>query len=298
MEMEIHRVATIFPPMLDEELAALAADIKKKGLLEAIRVDEKGRVIDGRNRLEACKRAKVEPRFETVDVKGDPLGFVVSANVKRRQLTSGQQAMAAAEAWDQAEFPKHLGKQGRAGHLAQLFGISHTYVQQARKLLQQAPDLADSVKRRDTNLTDALKVLKQRQQEQREQEKREAQEKRDLDALRRDHPDLFEQLEAGKLPLAEALEQQKTRTYKQRAREREVTGTFVNGLVRLRGMDSAKLLELYNEGIARAILAEWGGPPEVTATELRERADWLSELAKEWPDAGGGAGVTDEAVVT
>jgi hypothetical protein len=44
-----------------------------------------------------------EPAVE-VDLNGDdPLAYVVSLNVKRRSLTVGQRAIAAAEAWEMYE---------------------------------------------------------------------------------------------------------------------------------------------------------------------------------------------------
>jgi len=51
-------------------------------------------VLDGHNRLAACKLADVEPRFESVN-GADPLALVVSLNVKRRNLSAGQRAIAA-----------------------------------------------------------------------------------------------------------------------------------------------------------------------------------------------------------
>lgn len=54
-------------------------------------------------RAHRCRQlAGVEP--ETVTINGDdPIALVVSLNVRRRNLTTGQKAVAAAEAWDQVE---------------------------------------------------------------------------------------------------------------------------------------------------------------------------------------------------
>ena len=43
----------------------LATDTKANGLLHPIVQDPDGTLIDSRNRLETCKSAKVEPKFET-----------------------------------------------------------------------------------------------------------------------------------------------------------------------------------------------------------------------------------------
>jgi hypothetical protein len=78
-----------------DELADLADDIRTNGLVHAIVVDDDGMLIDGRNRLAACKIAGVEPRFERL-IGTDPAAYIVSSNLKRRNLKKGQQAMATA----------------------------------------------------------------------------------------------------------------------------------------------------------------------------------------------------------
>ena len=90
-----HPAANLFPMLVGDELAALADDIKTNGLIEPVWLyddPELGRVVlDGRNRLAACKLAGVEPAAR--DYSGsDPIGFAVSLNVKRRHLTEGQKA--------------------------------------------------------------------------------------------------------------------------------------------------------------------------------------------------------------
>ena len=96
-EKKAHPFAARFPMMDEEDLTELAADIKKNGQQMPIVVDGEGQIVDGRNRLEACRRAGVEPIFEEL-VIGDPVDFVLSLNVRRRHLTKGQRAMAVAMA--------------------------------------------------------------------------------------------------------------------------------------------------------------------------------------------------------
>ena len=93
-EPKAHAGAEVFPMLTDDELDVLAADITAHGLRQPITVDAAGAVLDGRNRLEACRRAGVEPRFVTFD--GDPWTYVLSANVHRRHMTTGARAMATA----------------------------------------------------------------------------------------------------------------------------------------------------------------------------------------------------------
>jgi hypothetical protein len=54
-------------------------------------------VLDGRNRLRACRAAGVEPRFQTWDGRGSAIELVVSANLRRRHLNESQRAMLGAE---------------------------------------------------------------------------------------------------------------------------------------------------------------------------------------------------------
>lgn len=93
--MEVHPVADLFPMLADDELAELAADIKTHGLHEPLWLYDDPQLglvlLDGRNRLAACKIAGVEPT--TRKYTGDtPWQFAISENVRRRHLTTGQQA--------------------------------------------------------------------------------------------------------------------------------------------------------------------------------------------------------------
>jgi hypothetical protein len=91
----VHPAADLFPMMAAEELKDLAADITNRGLLQAIVLDAEGRILDGRNRHAACGIAGVEPRFTTYE-GDDPVGYVLAANIARRHMSKGQQAMVVA----------------------------------------------------------------------------------------------------------------------------------------------------------------------------------------------------------
>ena len=92
--MIAHEYAEVFRLLTNDELAAMAADIKEKGLLNPI-ITHQGKILDGRNRYAACKLAGVEPRFEEY-TGSDLLGAVVSLNEVRRHETPSQRSMAAA----------------------------------------------------------------------------------------------------------------------------------------------------------------------------------------------------------
>jgi len=80
----------------EEELQKLADDIKANGLLEPV-VLYHGEVLDGRNRLAACRLAGIEPRFTHVDELPSLVSYVRSKNLHRRHLTVGQKAVIAVE---------------------------------------------------------------------------------------------------------------------------------------------------------------------------------------------------------
>lgn len=76
----------------------MADDIRAHGLRQPI-VTFEGKVLDGRNRLAACKLAGVAPTFVQWAPQhegDDPYDFVVSVNLNRRQLSAIQKARVAA----------------------------------------------------------------------------------------------------------------------------------------------------------------------------------------------------------
>jgi ParB/RepB/Spo0J family partition protein len=97
-KLQIHEAANLFPEMGEEEIERLAADIKDNGMKVPIVLDDHGKVIDGRNRLRACKllnRKTVEAL--SYSAGGDAIiRFVISENLHRRHLTESQRADIAA----------------------------------------------------------------------------------------------------------------------------------------------------------------------------------------------------------
>ena len=89
--MKVHPFAACLPLLKDAELERLAADIKANGQRNPIILLD-GQVLDGRNRLAACKLAKVAPK--TREWSGGveaARAMVWSQNVLRRHLPPDQQ---------------------------------------------------------------------------------------------------------------------------------------------------------------------------------------------------------------
>lgn len=90
---ELHPACAAFPAMPEEDLQALADDIRQNGLREPVTLMPDGRLLDGRCRWQACELAGVTPTTVTYDGT-DPVGFVLSKNHHRRHLTKSQRALA------------------------------------------------------------------------------------------------------------------------------------------------------------------------------------------------------------
>lgn len=90
-----HHLSELLPLMDDSEIAEMAADIQQHGQRAPITLYE-NKILDGRNRYRACKIVNVEPKVRHF-TSGDALGFIVSANVFRRHLTTSQRAVVAAK---------------------------------------------------------------------------------------------------------------------------------------------------------------------------------------------------------
>jgi ParB/Sulfiredoxin domain len=190
----IHPAADLFPMMTADELQELATDIETNGLRFPIMMDADGKVlIDGRNRLEACKLAKVEPRFAKLPDGSDPLAFIASVNLMRRNLTKGQQAMAMA-----MMYPEPAKHQRGAKKPSELEGIHEGRLSQARAVLRHSRSLAESVLKGITPLDAALAKVRQEQQFQQSDEAK-------LARLQKAAPDLAEQVNEERLKINEAI---------------------------------------------------------------------------------------------
>jgi N6-adenosine-specific RNA methylase IME4 len=201
--MQFHPIAGIFPLLPDDELAALADDIKSRGLHNPVVLFD-GKVLDGRNRQTACLLAGVEPSYREFNgTVAEAFDFVWSENVHRRHLQSGQSAacfkkremleaeLAAAVAavrgaakerqrkggGDQvsADRPvcQTVDKPNAATNAdlrtdavrAKMAGTNRQYIHLADKLADKAPELLEKVAEGGASLTQAARELKERERE-------------------------------------------------------------------------------------------------------------------------------------
>jgi hypothetical protein len=116
--------------------------------------------------------AGVVPTVFDLPIGTEPLAYVISANVKRRNLTAAQRAIAAAEAWGMA-IADGLASERRGPHtpeggistpdrhFATMFGVGKNAVQQARALLDRAPTAASKVKAGEADLIGSYNALRE-----------------------------------------------------------------------------------------------------------------------------------------
>ena len=86
------------PDLPQEDVDALVVSIGNNGLLEEITVaGDPPKVIDGKQREIACRRAGVPPKYRLLRGGIDRRTYVWAKNGVRRDLTQSQKALAAAE---------------------------------------------------------------------------------------------------------------------------------------------------------------------------------------------------------
>src|SRR6516164_981491 len=149
--LEVHPIAAMFPMMSKDELQEMAEDIKANGLHETIKISADGKtLIDGRNRLAACKIAKVEPRFENLN-GAEAEAYVISANIARRHMTGGQRAAVVAKIYPEPASAQERGAKGGRGNKSSASPsgafpmVAPSSLRLARMVMRDAPDLIDSV---------------------------------------------------------------------------------------------------------------------------------------------------------
>jgi N6-adenosine-specific RNA methylase IME4 len=126
----------LFGRLRPEEYAALEADIKARGVLVPVEVDEEGNILDGHHRAEIAERLGIS--YETVvrrfNTPQEKIEHILKVNLCRRQLDPMQ--------WGQA-FQKLLDAKGvKTGRGARNDRTSATIAEVAREL-GVAPRTAD-----------------------------------------------------------------------------------------------------------------------------------------------------------
>lgn len=156
----VSKHANFYPMLSEEALAELAADIKENGQQSPITVTSDGVLLDGRNRLKACEIAGVEPRVTVYE--GDDEGAFVRSSNERRHQSTGSRAMSTALSLQTDGYRRNgrwkrgsvdNGESSNSGE----FGAWQFAMKCAGRVLDELPELAQSVIDGEVALDDAYR---------------------------------------------------------------------------------------------------------------------------------------------
>ncbi len=135
-------------------------------------------ILDGRNRAIACSAIGIEPEYRYYDGDAnDLISFVISLNISRRHLNSGQRACLAVdilpmiEEQTQKELSQKIsdirtGKKNSdrgmksSDKTGMMFGVSGMYVSNAKRIKEFSVEMFEQVKIGKLTLTKAIKEMK------------------------------------------------------------------------------------------------------------------------------------------
>ena len=195
---KVHPFADEFPLMEGEEFKELVVSIREKGLYEPILLTrDESTIIDGRNRYRACIAAGLDPVFAVLELdvpEAELLDMILALNVERRQLTSGQKAGMA------VKYQEYYAVAIRAEESVRKSGVpvSKSTPRDPEESLDREA-AAKAAKATGASRDGVYKAA----------------------ALKREAPDLFTEMMAGKLALDAADRERKARLAQMRQREPE-----------------------------------------------------------------------------
>ena len=161
--------------MSGDRYQELVSDIREKGQLHPL-VLHNGQLLDGRNRVNACEELGIVPTQVDWDAPDgvSPAEWIASTNLQRRHLTKQQLAMLAADPdildalEAEARERQVMGGKGvqkiaqpsrSRDNAAKTFQTNRQYVQDAKKIRKQKPELIEPVINGTLTLTDAKKEV-------------------------------------------------------------------------------------------------------------------------------------------
>lgn len=271
-------------PALDEdELAVLMHDIQENGLLQPIVLDPAGRILDGRGRMTACERLRVEPAFVTYEGAGTDI-YSLSVNLKRRSFSKGVSAMITVKARANLGFEAcpDSGQEAcpdsgqdpcpDSGHtvreIEEQLGVARAVIGRANVVWRYAPELVDSVISGAVGLDRAYETARQKKAQ---TESAEAQ----LAKLHAADPALADRVVEGELTLQGAWAELKARQEEELRQRRVATNLLCEILPSLAQVRGTRTFALYDPELA---------PPgrAVTREVVEHAASALAEAASVW----------------
>jgi len=193
----LHPFCSVFPEMNEEEYDSLVASMQNQGYLATDPIilyypdsEEftEPQILDGRNRHSAASDAGVKPVYVEY-IGSDPRGFVLSRNMDRRHLSSGQKAAIASKiATMGVGQNQHSDEESISrDEAAKTLQTTTKAIQRYRFVEKHNPKLADEVADGVVTLGEAEKIVKRSIQDekmQRESNRIEAEGEMDDDIAR------------------------------------------------------------------------------------------------------------------
>lgn len=154
--------------MSDDEFQRLVDDIRLNGQREPIWTYQ-NKIIDGRNRYNACQVLNIEPLTREFTGESKQLiSFVVSLNLHRRHLSESQRAMVGAKlATMERGYNEIQDKESNTqictlvsqGEASKLLNVSQRSVSSAAKILKEGvSELAEKVEKGEISVSQASKI--------------------------------------------------------------------------------------------------------------------------------------------
>jgi len=169
-EVEIHPLASALPLLEGEEFEQLKASIS--GGQQVPVIMHKGVLLDGRNRLNACRALGITVKAVEWQGTGTPEELIIALNLHRRHLTPSQRAALAVkllpslerEAAERMEAgksnPSQKLFQGKLVDIAgKQVGVSGEYVAKAKKIADTAPEAFQGLLNGSVTLAQATKQI-------------------------------------------------------------------------------------------------------------------------------------------
>lgn len=165
--LKSHPIAECWPHVSKEDYAKLIESIRTHQDAELTVWVYEGMILDGRHRYHAAIKAGVTPTIR--QYKGDdPIGFAQAMNDRRRHYTTGQLAMIAEKLATLAHGQKKPDAQVCAStpktqqETAEKMGVSRRAVQQARRVREADPKVAEEVEAGEISLNKAEQIVKEK----------------------------------------------------------------------------------------------------------------------------------------
>lgn len=289
--MKTHWVADLYP-LKEEDVAALAEDIKANGQIAPIKALKDGRIIDGRNRWLACEKAGVKPVLEIINPDGEEVSeeklfaLATSCNSMRRDLTISERAVAAAQAWKSLYPEETRGgnkkskpmNHGFRDFAAKNFKAGINASEQALAIANYSPELLELAK---SGLDNAYKLY--------QEEKAKIEQQKQNQKFLSEHADIRERVANGSISMEEAITLARARSREQIEKAEAVKQQrhmiaenichAIDNLSDLYKYETAILVEILNTELPRTMTSSLGHVAETEAIE--KAAAVLSRLHKE-----------------